>query len=144
MNYILQSKAGGSRNRLNIYIFYFTYNLRSFSNYNRIYWIKKNRDILSKSLSAIRIGHAFKCHSFFGYDTCQPQTTVNTVNTCTSVERRTLWRYSIQLFEYPILIIKITISLIVIGLKISYFPLIHLPSCYRTVCYRTPCYRTVQ
>ena len=35
------------------------------------------------------------------------------------------------------LIIKITISSIVIGLKNSYFPLIHLPSCYRTVCYRT-------
>ena len=28
------------------------------------------------------------------------------------------------------LIIKITISSIVIGLKNSYFPLIHLPSCY--------------
>ena len=41
------------------------------------------------------------------------------------------------------LIIKITISSIVIGLKNSYFPLIHLSSCYRTVCYRTPCYRTV-
>ena len=35
------------------------------------------------------------------------------------------------------LIIKITISSIVIGLKNSYFPLFHLPSCYRTVCYRT-------
>ena len=35
------------------------------------------------------------------------------------------------------LIIKITISSIVIGLQISYFPLIHLPSCYWTVCYRT-------
>ena len=42
------------------------------------------------------------------------------------------------------LIIKITISSLVIGLKKSYFPLIHLPSCYRTVCYRTACYRTVQ
>ena len=42
-----------------------------------------------------------------------------------------------------ILIIKITISSIVIGLKNSYFPLIHLPSCYRTVCYWTACYRTV-
>ena len=31
------------------------------------------------------------------------------------------------------IIIKITISSIVIGLKNSYFPLIHLPSCYRTV-----------
>ena len=31
------------------------------------------------------------------------------------------------------LIIKITISSIVIGLKNSYFPLIHSPSCYRTV-----------
>ena len=30
-------------------------------------------------------------------------------------------------------IIKITISSIVIGLKNSYFPLIHLPSCYGTV-----------
>ena len=35
------------------------------------------------------------------------------------------------------LIIKITISSLMIGLKKSYFPLIHLPSCYRTVCYRT-------
>ena len=35
------------------------------------------------------------------------------------------------------LIIKITISSIVIGLRYSYFPLIHVPSCYRTVCYRT-------
>ena len=35
------------------------------------------------------------------------------------------------------LIIKITISSIVIGLHNSYFSLIHLPSCYRTVCYRT-------
>ena len=43
----------------------------------------------------------------------------------------------------PLLIIKITISSIVIGLKNSYFPLIHLPSCYRTVCYRTAFYRTV-
>ena len=41
------------------------------------------------------------------------------------------------------IIIKITISSIVIGLKNSYFSLIHLPSCYRTVCYRTACYRTV-
>ena len=40
------------------------------------------------------------------------------------------------------LIIKMTISSIVIGLKNSYFPLIHLPRCYRTVCYRTACYRT--
>ena len=44
----------------------------------------------------------------------------------------------------PFLIIKITISSIVIGLKNSYFPLIHSPSCYRTACYRTVCYRTVQ
>ena len=36
-----------------------------------------------------------------------------------------------------VIIMKITISSIVIGLKNSYFPLIHLPSCYRTVCYRT-------
>ena len=36
-----------------------------------------------------------------------------------------------------LLIIKITISSIVIGLKNSYFPLIHLPSCDRKVCYRT-------
>ena len=43
-----------------------------------------------------------------------------------------------------LLIIKITISSIVIGLKNSYFPLIHLPSCDRKVCYRTVCYRTVQ
>ena len=31
------------------------------------------------------------------------------------------------------LIIRITISSILIGLKNSYFPLIHLPSCHRTV-----------
>ena len=42
------------------------------------------------------------------------------------------------------LIIKSTISLIVIGLKNSYFPLMHLSSYYRTACYRTVCYRTVQ
>ena len=41
-------------------------------------------------------------------------------------------------------IIKITISSLVIGLKKSYLPLIRLPSCYRTVCYWTVCYRTVQ
>ena len=40
-------------------------------------------------------------------------------------------------------IIKITISLLVIGLKMSYFPLIRLPSCYRTVCYWIVCYWTV-
>ena len=42
-----------------------------------------------------------------------------------------------------IIIIKITISSIVIGLKKAYFSLIRLPSCYRTVSYRTACYRTV-
>ena len=46
--------------------------------------------------------------------------------------------------EFQSLIIKITISSNVIGLKNSYFPLIHSPSCYRTVCYRTVCYGTVQ
>ena len=40
-------------------------------------------------------------------------------------------------------IIKITISSLVIGLKKSYFPLIRLPSCYRTVCYWIVCYWTV-
>ena len=35
------------------------------------------------------------------------------------------------------IIIKITISSIVIGLKNSYFPLILLSGCYQTVCYRT-------
>ena len=43
----------------------------------------------------------------------------------------------------PLVIIKITISSLVIGLKKSYFPLIRLPSCFRTVCYRTVCYWTV-
>ena len=46
-----------------------------------------------------------------------------------------------------IIIIKITISMIGIGLKNSYFPVIHLlhfVSCYWAVCYRTVCYRTVQ
>ena len=37
--------------------------------------------------------------------------------------------------EVNTIIIKITISSLVIGLKKSYFPLIHLESCYRTVCY---------
>ena len=32
--------------------------------------------------------------------------------------------------------IKITVSLIVIGLKNSCFPLIHLPRCHRTACYK--------
>ena len=41
------------------------------------------------------------------------------------------------------LIIKITISSLVIGLKMPYFPLIRLPSCYRTVCYWIVCYWTV-
>ena len=41
------------------------------------------------------------------------------------------------------LIIKITISSLVIGLKMSNFPLIRLPSCYRTVCYWIVCYWTV-
>ena len=41
------------------------------------------------------------------------------------------------------LIIKIIISSLVIGLKMSYFPLIRLPSCYRTVCYWIVCYWTV-
>ena len=69
---------------------------------------------------------------------------------------RSLVRYRVQhesikfisISEYVIssiyyIIIKITISSIVIGLKNSYFPLILLPSCYRTVCYRTACYWTV-
>ena len=42
-----------------------------------------------------------------------------------------------------VLIIKITISSLVIGLKMPYFPLIRLPSCYRTVCYWIVCYWTV-
>ena len=46
-------------------------------------------------------------------------------------------------------IIKITISSLVIGIKKSYSTLIRLLSCYRTVCfwivcYWTVCYRTVQ
>ena len=49
-----------------------------------------------------------------------------------------------SVYAIPSLIIKITISSDVIGLKKAYFPLIRLPSCYRTVCYWTVCYRTVQ
>ena len=41
------------------------------------------------------------------------------------------------------LIIKITVSSVLIGLKKAYFPLIRLPSCYRTVCYWIVCYWTV-
>ena len=49
-----------------------------------------------------------------------------------------------QMSQIYILIIKVTISSIVIGLKInSYFPLIHLPKCYRTISYWTVCYWTV-
>ena len=51
--------------------------------------------------------------------------------------------HSWYLCQLSLLIIKITISSIVISLKNSYFPLIHSPSCYRTACYRTACYRTV-
>ena len=40
-------------------------------------------------------------------------------------------------------IIKITISSLVIGFKKSDFPLIRLPSCNRTVCYWIVCYWTV-
>ena len=36
-----------------------------------------------------------------------------------------------------------TISSLVIGFKMSYFPLIRLPSRYRTVCYWIVCYWTV-
>ena len=46
-------------------------------------------------------------------------------------------------FSFQRIIIKITISSIVIGLKNSQFPLIHLSSCYWTVCYWTVCYKTV-
>ena len=53
------------------------------------------------------------------------------------------------IYMINILIIKITISSLVIGFKKAYFPLIRWPSCYRTVCYWivcywTVCYRTVQ
>ena len=51
-----------------------------------------------------------------------------------SIERNRMLSY---------IIIKITISSLVIGLKTSYFPLIRLPSCYRTVCYWIVCYWTV-
>ena len=44
---------------------------------------------------------------------------------------------------FPELIIKITISSLLIGLKKAYFPLIRSPSCYRTVCYWIVCYWTV-
>ena len=50
---------------------------------------------------------------------------------------------SLKRLEVPFLIIKITISSLVIGLKKSYFPLIRFPSCYRTVCYWIVCYWTV-
>ena len=58
-------------------------------------------------------------------------------------------QFSLNNAPVTLLIIKITICLLVIGLKKSYFPLIYLPSCYRTVCYWivcywTVCYRTVQ
>ena len=43
----------------------------------------------------------------------------------------------VALIAFYWLIIKITISSILFGLKNSYFPLIHLPSCYWTACYRT-------
>ena len=41
------------------------------------------------------------------------------------------------------LIIKITISSLAVGLKMSHFPLLRFPSCYRTVCYWIVCYWTV-
>ena len=51
-----------------------------------------------------------------------------------------VWKPSVMFTQ---LIIKITISSLVIGLKKAYFPLIRLPSCYRTVCYWIVCYWTV-
>ena len=62
----------------------------------------------------------------------------------TGVRFSGLGRFLQERKRITIIIIKITISSIVIGFKNSYFPLIHLPSCYRTVCYWTVCYRTVQ
>ena len=44
-----------------------------------------------------------------------------------------LWKLNLYFTWITILIIKITISSIVIGLRNSYLPLIHLSSCYRTV-----------
>ena len=60
-----------------------------------------------------------------------------------------MWKmYNKTIIEFgfrmkSLMIIKITISSLVIGLKMSYFPLIRLPSCYRTVCYWIICYWTV-
>ena len=58
--------------------------------------------------------------------------------------RRSMGQENRYRIIFTILIIKITISSLVIGLKKSYFPLIRLPCCYRRVCYWTVCYRTVQ
>ena len=52
------------------------------------------------------------------------------------VTKRQIEKIKVYLL-FSLLIIKITISSIVIGLKNSYFPLILLSGCYRTVCYRT-------
>ena len=43
-----------------------------------------------------------------------------------------------------LLIMIITISSLMIGLKKSYFPLTHLQSCYQTACYWIVCYWKVQ
>ena len=53
-------------------------------------------------------------------------------------KRRSAFKLIIFILKYvqiriTRIIIKITISSVVIGLKNSYFPLIHSPVCYRTV-----------
>ena len=57
-------------------------------------------------------------------------------------------QFSLNNAPITLLIIKTTISLLVISLKKSYSPLICLPSyqtvCYWIVCYWTVCYRTVE
>ena len=55
-----------------------------------------------------------------------------------------IWNVTNQTIVFSALIIKITNSSVLIGLKKAYFPLIRLPKCYRTVCYWIVCYRTVQ
>ena len=68
---------------------------------------------------------------FHNWDSSYPLTVVALIGRVMHEERMKMKE------GFQNIIIKITISSIVIGLKNSYFPLIHLASCYRTVCYRT-------
>ena len=87
----------------------------------KAHWVHEQRCSQREQLCAPRtlLGYNRSLDPFRNYIVC--------INLC-------FWSHKISISQ---LIIKITISSIVIGLKNSYFSLIHSPSCYRTACYRT-------